>query len=143
MNKKVFSDLKNQITLGRLIEALDENSENLVVWTKKDEDDENPLVMSDNGVGSYRGYYDHIAIEFEEDDKTFPPATESELYDQLTVFREGETMTGYKGGEYLIEDKCPVWLSTWGEVSDLFVVGVERRNDLLVLVCDVDGDKDD
>ena len=132
------SPVKKHMTLGQLLSVLDKNSKNLVAWTRPDRDDESYLVMSNKGVHSYKKYPDHIAVQFEEDGSKHLPAMESELYEQLTSFQAQGMMTGHKGGDYPVQAECPVWLSSREDVSGLAVTGIDRKDDIIILVCDID-----
>lgn len=59
---------------------------------------------------SYRGYYNDLAFEPKEG------ATAAEL---LAEARSciGRTFTGYKGGEYVMEEYTDCWCSPWGMAS--------------------------
>ena len=86
--------------------------------------DRSPVGLQPNGLDSYRGYYDQAAI-----------GVECERYGanvgefvKLLESRIGQTMTGYKGGNYTITPDTKVWISNYGECSDTYVTGVRRED---------------
>ena len=69
-------------------------------------------------VGSYRGFYDHVALSTGAEVGTVRDAVKA-------VSRAiGATFYGYKGGEYLMTEETPVWVSEYGEASERYVTGV-------------------
>lgn len=75
------------------------------------------------GVGkgdSYRGYYSDVAFE------PMPVAGGATVGLLLKECRNllGSEVSGYKGGEFLMEDTTPVWISEWGVCSGNAVVDV-------------------
>lgn len=117
MRKDDF-DNSNQISLGQLIQELKEIAKN--------ERKEEPYVQFDfgnirpAGLTSYRGYYDELAICY--DEQTEQPLL-SEFIKTLENAKK-ETFFGWKGGEYKMYDHTPVWVSNTGQASDTAVVGV-------------------
>lgn len=69
---------------------------------------------------SYRGYYEQVALDIDESTTAIKA---SELYRMLEPL-PGNYLTGWKGGEFLISDETPVWISRPGEVSDRRLVGL-------------------
>ena len=65
---------------------------------------------------SYRGYYSDLAIE--------PMAELSSTGDLMMTLMavQGNTLEGYKGGDYLMDDDTPVWLASYGSASGHAVV---------------------
>jgi hypothetical protein len=59
-------------------------------------------------VGSYRGFYDHVAIEPGEG------VTAGELAAELRA-KIGTAMHSYKGGEYTFKGDCYVFVAPWGD----------------------------
>lgn len=94
--------------------------------------DQSLPVVDDRGRGidgthSYRGYYDHLAIE--------PgPVGSLGALDAELADANGKTFSGHKGGDYTMGPNTPVWISYEGEASGLAVVGVVRLDDHVVLV---------
>lgn len=74
------------------------------------------------GVGSfssYRGYYDHLALSWEDSPRTT-------LADLLAKIADanGGTFQGWKGGEYRMTSDTPVWVGRPGESTGFGIVGV-------------------
>ncbi len=88
----------SQMTLGELIERLEAMP---------------PLNMVDKleSPHSYRGYYSDLAFERGESKMM---ATEL-----LAIAKEcmGKEFEGYKGGEFLMGQSTPVWISNYGTAS--------------------------
>lgn len=68
---------------------------------------------------SYRGYYDHLAAGIEADRSIY-------VAEFLKGCREamGHTFTGYKGGEYTMDAKTPVWVADYSKCPGFGIVGV-------------------
>ena len=60
---------------------------------------------------SYRGYYTDLALE-----PTARPIHVWELINQLSDVIDTE-LTGYKGGEFLMEADTPVWIASYGNTG--------------------------
>lgn len=60
---------------------------------------------------SYRGYYDELAFE---------PARNVSIEYMITIAEGalGETYTGWKGGEYTMDENTTCWLAFEGSYSD-------------------------
>ncbi len=86
---------KTQMTLGRLIDALE----------KMPGDAE---VANLSHAHSYRGYYDDLAFEQGEGTR---PATDL-LADCKSAM--GKAFEGYKGGRYVMGELTPVWIADYG-----------------------------
>lgn len=86
---------QTQMTLGKLIEALEAMPEEA-------------MVANLYHPHSYRGYYEDLA--FERRDGITPAA--DFLNDCRYVI--GCTYTGYKGGEYTMDEDTPVWVAEYG-----------------------------
>jgi hypothetical protein len=72
-----------------------------------------------SGLGSYRGYYEDLAIHYED-----------EAWIKHRAFREsleaivGSIIHGYKGGEYRVTLETPVWVANPGATGGTVVTGV-------------------
>lgn len=86
-------------------------------------------------LDSYRGYYHDLALSVE----AGAQLTVGELQDRLSQ-ADGETFQGYKGGDYLMSDRTPVWASDYGESSGRFVRGVMACEDRVVLLTGREGE---
>lgn len=85
----------NYVYLKELIEALEQMPPNAIV---------------PNGFGepmSYRGYYDQVAFE---------PIENARIGDMLEHARNalGKTFTGYKGGEFMMDETTECWIAEYG-----------------------------
>lgn len=102
----------DQLTLGRLIEKLQ-------------------LLPADTpvaGLGeldSYRGYYSDLA--FAPTDKL---TTAGELLERCRAAM-GQVFTGYKGGDFVMGARTPLWVSDYGRSSGLKLMGFEPRDGAL------------
>lgn len=63
---------------------------------------------------SYRGYYDQLSFEPMEGVTAAQALAEA----QAAV---GRTFTGYKGGEYTMDEHTDCWVSPWGASNDVTV----------------------
>jgi hypothetical protein len=84
------------MTLGELIKRLEKV------------DPKQEVKMGFSNPHSYRGYYDELAFEPQED------TTVGEMLDWAKS-AVGATYTGYKGGEYTMSEWTEVWLATYGQ----------------------------
>lgn len=64
---------------------------------------------------SYRGYYEDLALE-----PTDFPIKVSLLIEQLEAVLDTE-LTGYKGGEFLMTEDTPVWVSNYGTTGEALI----------------------
>lgn len=82
-------------------------------------------------LGSYRGYYDHLALGYSTETMTVATLLE-ELRGALAP---DKTYGGWTGGEYRMTRDTPVWVSGSGESSGTAIVGLRRRyEELFILV---------
>jgi hypothetical protein len=70
-------------------------------------------------VASYRGYYDHLALDYE----AGRSETVAGLLQTLRAAVGGK-YDGYKGGTYTMDMETPIWVSAWGESSGTAIVGL-------------------
>jgi hypothetical protein len=88
----------------------------------------NYLINIDNcdGVGdisSYRGYYEDCAIE-----PSIEVGNVGSAIAKLEAVLNTE-LTGYKGGEYLMKENTPLWISPYGENAHDRVKGININDD--------------
>lgn len=88
------------LTLGGLIQALEAAPSDAKI-----------------GIGephSYRGYYRDLAFE---------PCAPRPVAEVLTEARAcvGKVFTGYKGGDFEMDEATPLWIATWGTCGDAFM----------------------
>ena len=112
---KEAAEARGQFTLGELIEALG----------KCEDDDDVCFEFGHFSVGkvdSYRGDYSQLAIDVD----TTSTINVKHFLGRLKEIL-GTTLEGYKGGDYMMTDSTPIWVASWGETSDTFVVGLRRE----------------
>jgi len=78
-------------------------------------------VKSDKGgsiglADSYRGYYSDLAFRPSKKIKT----VKNVLDICMVVFNK--SLIGYKGGDFLMDEKTPLWISEYGECSYIAIV---------------------
>jgi hypothetical protein len=115
-----------QWTVGQLIDALALERGDFPVYIETSEGD-----VGAGGIGSYRGYYEQLAIGLQA-----VPITADQLA-QLLRKQVGDTVTGYKGGEYRITRETPVWAAEYGSCGDM-IVGIDLRNERVTLMTEPD-----
>jgi hypothetical protein len=101
------------------------------IKTLGDIDPDLPVVF-DNGVApgefaSYRGYYEQITLTQGEEPKR--------VRDVLRAAQQavGATMTGYKGGDYVMNEHTPLWASDYGDTGTALTdVAYEGKGIVLV-----------
>lgn len=72
-------------------------------------------------LASWRGDYAQLAVEYAE----FAEITVGEF---LKILREadGKTFTGYKGGEFTMNERTPIWVSAHGQAASSAIVDVDE-----------------
>ena len=112
-NSICFGD---QINVGQLLEQLNQISKKLKTSKAP------PDILFDfgyicpAGFGSYRGYYEDLAIHYEEERWCKHAHFENELKEML-----GNTITGHKGGDYRVHADTPVWVANPGNTGSTTV----------------------
>jgi len=111
-----------QVTLDQLVKVLEKAVK---------EDDRIPIRFSDGTLPgefmSYRGYYYMLSL-------SRGGIKYAETLLLMAKGALGYPFTGYKGGQYLMEEHTPVWVSEYGECSGEGIVGIEAENWEVVLV---------
>lgn len=74
-------------------------------------------------LDSYRGFYDHLAIGFNESQFDENDMTAGALLKQCRD-AYGKTFQGYKGGDYVMTESTPMWVAQYGECHSTAIVGV-------------------
>ena len=86
-----------------------------------------------DGCHSYRGYYEDLALSVNQEQKWTVAAVRMVLGCALN----GEVFTGYKGGEYVMDQNTPLWLAEWGKdgraILDLEIDHDEKTVGLVVM----------
>src|SRR5579884_2690083 len=62
-------------------------------------------------IGSWRGSYCELALEYSQDGEVLSTA----ILLQMLKNAIGKTFGGYKGGEYMMGKTTPVWVANYGE----------------------------
>ncbi len=97
MNKQIQRErAESQMTLGKLIKVLEAMPKGALVANLCD-------------PRSYRGYYDDLAFDHEKGKR---PAVELLKECKKTV---GKVLSGYKGGDYVMDESTPIWIAGYGE----------------------------
>lgn len=73
------------------------------------------------GIDSWRGIYAELALEFGFEDRKAMSLSE---FISMLRRADGETFTGYKGGEYRMSRSTPVWVANYGNSGNTGVIGV-------------------
>lgn len=111
-----------QLTLGGLIDKLKQCDPDALVFY-------NFCAYRPHGINCYRGDYSHLAIGYfrGSDCKV------SEVL-SLLAYALCTPLTGYKGGEYKMTTRTPVWVDNGGECSDTAIVDVLNLGGRVILV---------
>ena len=111
-----------QWTLGELIVALE------TIESRK-----LPVYLDDLKIPthyiSWRGSYDELAIEY--DEKSVPLTVEQFLSKSVNAL--DETFIGYKGGEFRMGRRTPIWVDHYGEGGHRGVVGIKQQSDRVII----------
>ena len=108
-------------TLGKLINVLEETNPSFSVVFDFDK------TLSPGSFMSYRGYYVDLAI-----DTSHLKKTVREFLEQAKNCM-GREFYGYKGGDYLMGEKTPLWVSEYGEASEIGVSELIQVDNKLVI----------
>lgn len=113
--------MKTQLTLGMLINKLEEvDSEKPIYFDF--------VYFAPNGVHSYRGYYEELAIGYSKEKEVI-------VKDFLDLLKSsvGKYFTGWKGGEYNMGKDTPVWVSEHRESASTAVVDIEEGDFVYII----------
>lgn len=72
-------------------------------------------------IDSWRGSYAELALTYA--DENTAPMTLPAFIEKLR-WADGETFTGYKGGEFTMSRRTPVWVANYGQSGNTAVIGV-------------------
>jgi hypothetical protein len=100
------------MSLGTLIDAL----------THRPRDEEVRFdfgYMVPQGLGSYRGYYYHLALGYKEN----ATVRVADLLKELRA-AVGQTFEGYKGGDFTMSRDTPIWVANYSECPGTTIVGL-------------------
>lgn len=119
INEQRKHDAEN-MRLGQLIEKLESiDPEKTVITTAG---------TSVKGFDSYRGYYEDLAINPDDDDWM----NVGELLKKANEAR-GKVFTGYKGGDFPMHDDTLLWMASYGNSGGIALAAVEERDYYVVL----------
>jgi hypothetical protein len=85
-----------------------------------------------DALKSWRGDYSQLALGFRERSTEKPAPKVAEVLSLLQGALK-KTFEGYKGGDYQMSERTPVWMDNWGEVSHTAIVGVQFVDGYVVL----------
>lgn len=115
---------KYHVTLGGLISALERVHPEARVLIDKG--------FSPGTPDSYRGYYHDLAFAV-----TPERVTAGEFLKKLKDEVLGKSFEGYKGGDFVMGSGTPLWISEYGQCSDIAIVGIQMLDCNVVLVTKV------
>lgn len=110
------------LTLGKLIERLKECSPDQYViydWVEQ---------VAPSAPESYRGYYC---------DLSFPPSATPIKVSELLQDASGAigaTFEGYKGGDFTMHDRTPIWASPYGSANGIAIMDLKQIDGRVVLI---------
>lgn len=113
------------ITLGELIKQLEALDPDMPISFAKD--------LPIGPFESWRGSYDMLSL---------PSGGGGDFWNCDTVFAllgeaeraVGNSFTGYKGGEYYMDENTFVWSDEYGECDGWAVMGVEQQQDRAIVI---------
>lgn len=109
------------LTLGQLISALENQPrENKVFFDF--------CSNSPSRFSSYRGYYSCLALGYMNGD-----GPDVDTFLGQCRWTVGNTFTGYKGGEFLMEKKTAIWVANFGLLSNTIISDVSRYKEKTIL----------
>ena|SRR5690349_15752338 len=113
--------MKSQMSLGEIITTLRRKEPEKTVTYDF-------VHFRPQGIHSYRGYYEQLAIGYGHDDIT--------VADLLALCERavGKTFTGYKGGDYVMSENTPVWVANHNEAGGTAIVYVQDQDWRIVLI---------
>jgi hypothetical protein len=112
---------KYHLTLGGLIHFLSKAENHKTVRFDKDN------LGYPSAFNSYRGYYSDLAFEASQD--------EVNVSDVLACADRafGRVFDGYKGGDFEMGADTPLWVSEYGMVSGMAVIGIYENDGVVFL----------
>lgn len=121
VNEATKMEAGKEYNLGKLILDLEKQDGNL------------KIVIDTNGIpisfSSYRGYYNRLAIEYE---NTGSMTVKEFLKRAKNIV--GRTFEGYKGGNYLMDEETPIYVSNYGEAEGLKVIDIKKKKNNVTIV---------
>lgn len=115
-----------QLTLEKLLQKLNDAPEDALVVFGGDN------TGAPGDTNSYRGFYSDLSFEPSE-----KPITVAE-FKARCVMANGETFMGYKGGDYVMGDKTPLWVAPYGMCGNAIMDAVLVDGKLVLTTKDLD-----
>lgn len=115
---------KEMFTLGDLIKELKKYNTDSPIIIK-------PFDLIPTNFDSYRGYYTDLALGYEISNNAMTVGSLLKQAEEAV----GKTFTGYKGGEFKMTENTPVWVSNYGECSDMAIGSIEELYCYVVINC--------
>lgn len=115
---------EKMFTLGDLIDELEKYPRNWEVLIE-------PFHLAPTSFCSYRGYYHDLCLQYKTRDEVVGSVTVGELLDEAKS-ADGDTFYGYKGGDFLMSRKTPIWVSDYDYSTGMAIAKVEKRYDGLI-----------
>jgi len=124
-----------QLTLGELIKLLE-----------KVKDKKSPIITSRCaeeicGLISWRGSYNELSISSDDwnSDDWGKPLNAGEFL-QMCIESVGKTFVGYKGGDFKMYKRTPVWVANYGQCGSMGngccgVTGVKEIHGIVIILC--------
>lgn len=130
-NRKIQLASTGQYTLGMLIAKLKE------IQSNNTEEPNMGITFSfgnlvPDGLDSYRGYYNELAIGYAYED--YQNQITVPMFIQELEAAVGQMFYGYKGGEYVMTENTPLWVSKYGDASGTYVADVKDLRYTVMLV---------
>jgi hypothetical protein len=123
MSKSMAAERSNyHVTLGEMIDALRASHPSKQVVCSDD------TTQAPGNAGSYRGYYEDLAFS-----PVSAPVTVRQFLSECESAL-GSIFDGYKGGEFTMHHRTPLWVSEYGNNSGRAVVSTVDEPDAFVLV---------
>ena len=124
-NQKMRS--KNMFTLGNLIDELGKYPKNWKVLIE-------PFHLVPLSFHSYRGYYHDLCLTYSTREESLgEEMSVGKLLDMCNA-TNGKEFYGYKGGEFLMNRKTPIWVSDNDYSTGMAIAKVEKLFDGLIKI---------
>lgn len=120
--------MQRQMTLGDLINAIES-------LNRQSPNGQEKTVHFDfayffpSGISSWRGAYEELALTYSNSGEALTVSK----FIQLLKDAVGQTFTGYKGGEFVMTESTPVWVSNPSEACHTAVFGVRDAGWVIVI----------
>ena len=112
-NEKLRREAENY-NLGNLIDDLKKYPKDASIEIK-------PFNLYPTGLTSYRGYYEDLAITYNDGNKKLNCGELLKLCEGAI----GKKFIGYKGGEFEMSRRTVLWLAPYGRTTDVIVTGLK------------------